>query len=617
MPISVQCGDCDAKYRVKDDAAGKQLKCKACGATIPIPAADGDGGEDDFLSGLNAAAKAEKRSSAVDDDDEEFAQMPAARAPKAAGKKRSSRSAEGGSGSGSGGKVARIIGGVIGGLVAMGFAARLVMGLAGNLPSFGFGWTTFKHPGGDFQVDMPGTAKQKVMPGMHAQQQLWGVDGRRYACAVLWGPLPADVAAVAQANPDLVFSGAAEGAKASRPGAQVKSMTAVTVGGITGREITVSASDQSSILRMFVANGNLYGTEFTFRGSTPPGDIKKFHDSFKFTFAGAPNAAPGMPGAPAMPGVTPATMPSTPPAIAPPGATTPPAAPAGTLPPGAPGALPPGAPGAAAGATPAVVADNRPWLERRKAFTTKLEKQKKAPQEYEQETPPANVTAVTYASNGQNLKAWVYKPPTGGPKFPVLVYFHGGFAFGMEDLEVCKPFMDAGYAVLAPSLRGENGNGGIFELFWGELDDARAACQWIAQQPYVDASRIYTFGHSVGGGVSAMLSLMDNVPVKHGGSSGGLYDESTFIQWLDITPFTLADPTERKLRVLVGNIKDMQRPHYAYIGSTDVAFHATEARAKVEVATGSKLTTVRVPGDHSTSLEPAIRQYLAIVQLNP
>jgi predicted Zn finger-like uncharacterized protein len=51
MPISVKCPECEAPYKVPDEAAGKAIKCKKCGARISIPAADaGDEGGDDFAS---------------------------------------------------------------------------------------------------------------------------------------------------------------------------------------------------------------------------------------------------------------------------------------------------------------------------------------------------------------------------------------------------------------------------------------------------------------------------------------------------------------------------------------------------------------------------------------
>ncbi len=248
----------------------------------------------------------------------------------------------------------------------------------------------------------------------------------------------------------------------------------------------------------------------------------------------------------------------------------------------------------------------------RASSPTKLTQHGPSPQPYEDEPLPPDVTQIIYPSGNLQLKACVYRPPGVEEPRPALVYFHGGFAFGVEDLtETCQPFMDAGFVVMGPMLRGENGNPGEFEMFYGEIDDARAACQWLAQQPYVNKDRIYTFGHSIGGGVSAMLSMMDNVPIRHGGSSGGMYDQLTFLGWMDTIPFENT-PRERSVRLLVGNTQLMQRTHYAYVGIDDDPFD--DVVEKLQKSTTEKLKVETVPGDHFTSFDESIRRYLKVVE---
>jgi hypothetical protein len=58
----------------------------------------------------------------------------------------------------------------------------------------------------------------------------------------------------------------------------------------------------------------------------------------------------------------------------------------------------------------------------------------------------------------------------------------------------------------------------------------------------------------------------------------------------------------------------MQLPHYAYLGTQD-AFGAEGRAANAEQAkAGGKLTVSSAPGDHFSSFEPALRQYLAICE---
>jgi dienelactone hydrolase len=263
------------------------------------------------------------------------------------------------------------------------------------------------------------------------------------------------------------------------------------------------------------------------------------------------------------------------------------------------------------------VPEGKSFSEWRAGFHTKLLRAGPSTQPYDPtETPPENVTEINYPSGELKLKAWVYRPPGVEEPRPALVYFHGGFAFGGEDLiESCAPFIDAGFVVMGPMLRGENGNPGNFELFFGEVDDARAACQWLAQQPYVNKDRIYTFGHSIGGGVSAVLSMLDKVPIQHGGSSGGLYNHLTFIGWnLEGTVPFQNTPEERSVRLLIGNTSHMQHKHYAFIGTEDDAFDDAVEKIQKEAGAAGKLFVERMPGDHFDSFEPSIRKYLQIVQ---
>ena len=57
MPLSVQCGECGAKYSVDEKLAGKRAKCKKCGASMTIPAPASAGAADDDLSALMELAQ--------------------------------------------------------------------------------------------------------------------------------------------------------------------------------------------------------------------------------------------------------------------------------------------------------------------------------------------------------------------------------------------------------------------------------------------------------------------------------------------------------------------------------------------------------------------------------
>jgi acetyl esterase/lipase len=258
---------------------------------------------------------------------------------------------------------------------------------------------------------------------------------------------------------------------------------------------------------------------------------------------------------------------------------------------------------------------DKPYLEVRRAHATVLTEKTKAPQKAGRPTPPLGIEDVVYLSGDLKLRAWLAMP-IGAPAegVPAIVYFHGGFALGEDDLKSCKPFLEAGYAVMLPTFRGENDNPGNFELLYGEIDDARAAIKWLADRPRIDKGRIFTFGHGIGGGASALISLWDDVPVHTTGSAGGLYPYTAFAHWSEILPFDRRNPLERQLRLLLGNTGDMKRPHIAYFGSEDDTKLVAGAAEKEAKETGAPLTVRIVDGDHVTSLEPAMRAFVREIE---
>jgi dienelactone hydrolase len=276
--------------------------------------------------------------------------------------------------------------------------------------------------------------------------------------------------------------------------------------------------------------------------------------------------------------------------------------------------------GAAAGCAGRQGPAARSFRERRAGHVTQLRRRAPSPGKWKVEVPPSDVTELRYTSQGRELLAW-YAAPAGASRAPALVYFHGEFSFARWDFEQVRPFLTAGFCVLTPSLRGENGNPGDFELLHGEVEDACAAVRWLAARPEVDASRIYTLGHSVGGGLSDLLALQADLPVACTASVGGIYTPATFGRWAqdadtaDLVRFDPTDRDETELRVLGPHLAEMQRPHRAYVGLGDTSI-LRNARALAERAgpLAAPFTLTTVPGDHAGSLQPGIAAYLADLQ---
>ncbi len=256
------------------------------------------------------------------------------------------------------------------------------------------------------------------------------------------------------------------------------------------------------------------------------------------------------------------------------------------------------------------------YLERRAQFNTTLVVKGPSKQSWTKEPLPENTREVNFKSGDLNLKAWVFIPGNNETvKHRAVVFFHGGFAFGSSDMADCQPFIEKDFVVMTPILRGENGNPGNHEMFLGEVDDGVAAIRWLREQPYVNPDHLYTFGHSSGGVISAMLALMDDVPIKHGGSSGGIYGPDLFDHIKDRVPFDLNNPVERAMRVLPGNVKWMKRKHYAFVGKQDVLVIRGAMQAEKEVREfGGPLEVVVLPGNHATSLPLAMERYAKMIE---
>ena len=255
------------------------------------------------------------------------------------------------------------------------------------------------------------------------------------------------------------------------------------------------------------------------------------------------------------------------------------------------------------------------FLAERAAHGARLTKKGPSPQSYRNVPPPAGVRAVEYVSPVGKLRGW-YAAPKGASasaKVPAVIYAHGGYAFGPGDFRDAKIFLDHGAALFVPTWRGENGNPGHHEYFFGELDDLIAAVRWLAAQPEVDVKRIHVFGHSAGGVLAGLLALVADVPVATTGSAGGLYDTRLFAR-KDNLPFDAKNATSARLRVLAPNVARLKRPHVAFVGNGDVLATAGALTALESKPTDALAVRI-VVGDHFASLAPAIDLYARYIGL--
>ncbi|WP_375560446.1 alpha/beta fold hydrolase [Bernardetia sp. OM2101] len=258
---------------------------------------------------------------------------------------------------------------------------------------------------------------------------------------------------------------------------------------------------------------------------------------------------------------------------------------------------------------------NLSYLLERKDFKTNLIKKGKAPQSYDEfDKERKDIMLINYESDGRKLKGLVETSNIEeGKKKPVLVYLHGGFALGYQDVLDCQPFIDAGFVVFAPSYRGENGNEGNFEMFFGEVDDAKAAVNWIAEQEYTNSDSIFVFGHSIGGGMSLLLSHLGNVPVQMSASSSGLYDFESFESFEKQgikMPFDSKNEKELLFRLPYGTLHYLPKKHTVYFGEEDNLEYWKATIAQIYEGKEILLEIKGLKGNHFTSLQPSMKLFI-------
>lgn len=228
-----------------------------------------------------------------------------------------------------------------------------------------------------------------------------------------------------------------------------------------------------------------------------------------------------------------------------------------------------------------------------------------------------------YLSRDGELLAVIARPPslprtadTPVERQPGVVLVHDGTALRQETLAWAGPFVAAGFVVLMPSLRGENGNPGQRELLRGELDDLKAAARFLAEEPDVDVDRLYAFGHEEGGGLVALLALDDDQPFQRLATSNGVYGATTFLRWRaedpHKVPFDVASLDERTVRALVPNAGEMVRPLVIYAGDPASVGHAATVKAR-----SPTLVDVVILGEPAitsgSALPEALRRFHALI----
>ena len=247
-------------------------------------------------------------------------------------------------------------------------------------------------------------------------------------------------------------------------------------------------------------------------------------------------------------------------------------------------------------------------------YPTQLVRLGPAPDFEDVSAPPADASEVRYSSDGLQVRAWLSKDPGDGKRHPAVVYLHGNFTFAAGHWTSTRPFRDAGFVEMTPMTRGENGNPGNFECFYGEVNDVVAAGEYVSRLPYVDPNRVYLAGHSVGGTLALLVSEMPSRFAAVAAFSGAP-DMGTFLadEPAEVKVFDPTDPREMRLRSASDFIRSIRCPLFVFDGIKE-NWVIPQTRIFVTAAqqAGKNCQLFLVPGDHISSKAIAIRTAVQI-----
>jgi dipeptidyl aminopeptidase/acylaminoacyl peptidase len=172
---------------------------------------------------------------------------------------------------------------------------------------------------------------------------------------------------------------------------------------------------------------------------------------------------------------------------------------------------------------------------------------------------------VSYPStDGLTIQAYLYLPPhrDEGERFPGVLWIHGGptsqFDDGFGRHRQVQFFVQRGYVVLLPNVRGSSGYGKAFEDAnngcWGrcDMEDVRAGVDYLKTLPYINPDKMGITGTSYGGIMSmAAVSFTQGlfqaaIPISGYGDMSDFHTEVPELQHIQLLNYELGPYPENK-----------------------------------------------------------------------
>jgi dienelactone hydrolase len=269
---------------------------------------------------------------------------------------------------------------------------------------------------------------------------------------------------------------------------------------------------------------------------------------------------------------------------------------------------------------PEVQIQTEDYVDARKHFRTTLLREAASPQrDVVTLRPPDYVDEVEYPSGSLRLKAWISGHRQADHKLPAVLFLHGGFELGAADWDMALPYWEAGFVVMVPMLRGENGQMGTFSFLYDEVDDVLAAADYLGKQPSVDSTRIYVAGHSAGGTLT-LLAVEASRRFRAAASFDGSPDQQLLYNGSAAKPgnhrevvFDTKDARELQVRsplAYASSVKSPVRLFFSHEASV-ITQRPSRRFAELARAQGIDAKAIRVWGSHMSHVGRAMPRSIA------
>src|SRR4029077_9315647 len=269
---------------------------------------------------------------------------------------------------------------------------------------------------------------------------------------------------------------------------------------------------------------------------------------------------------------------------------------------------------------PEVQIQNEDYAVTRQRFRTRLLHEGPSPQhDVIVLTRPDYVDEVEYPSGGLRLKAWLSGHQHATQRLPAVIFLHGGFELGAADWDMARPYWEAGFVLMMPMLRGENGQPGTFSFLYNEVNDVLAAADYLAKQPALDSTRIYLAGHSAGGTLT-QLTVLASGRFRAAAAFDGSPDQQLLYNGSATKPgnhaevvFDPKDSLELRVRSPLAYVFSLKSPIRLYYSSEASVLNQRASQRFVELARSRGLDAgaTRVWGNHMSHVARAMPQSIA------